>query len=156
MFNHQPENYDCPFCRMVAGEEDEYANQQDIVYQNEYVTAAIAPKWWVHNPANVLIVPNQHYENLYDTPDEIVAEVYKTAKQIAVAIRSTYEGCSGTSTRQHNEPDGNQAVWHLHVHVFPRYKDDELYQQHDNKRFVGAEERLPYAERIRSFFATGK
>ena len=36
--------------------------------------------------------------------------------------------CDGTSTRQHNEPAGNQHdMWHLHVHVFPRYDGDNLY-----------------------------
>ena len=34
----------------------------------------------------------------------------------------------GTSTRQHNEPAGNQHVWHYHQHVFPRFSDDDLYR----------------------------
>ncbi len=153
MFNHEPPDYICPFCKTIAGYEDEYAAKQDIVYQNDHVTAMIAPKWWINNPGNVLIVPNKHYENIYDIPDDILGEVYKAAKKIAIAIRSTYEGCEATSTRQHNEPAGNQAVWHLHVHVFPRYDNDELYQNHDNKRFISAAERLPYAEKLRAFFA---
>ena len=36
-------------------------------------------------------------------------------------------GCPGVSTRQHNEPAGNQDVWHYHVHVFPRWHGDRLY-----------------------------
>jgi histidine triad (HIT) family protein len=99
-----------------------------------------------------MIIPNKHYENIYDIPDDQLAEVYKTAKQIAIAIRNTYD-CQGTSTRQHNEPAGNQAVWHLHVHVFPRFDADNLYQNHDDKRFVSAEERLPYAEKLRNYLA---
>jgi len=151
-FNHEPADYPCPFCALLNGHEDQYATKQDIVYQNEFVTAKIAPKWWVNNPGHVLVVPNKHYENIYDIPEEIFAEVYKGVKKVALAIRSTY-GCDGTSTRQHNEPAGNQDVWHLHVHVFPRYADDQLYQNHDNKRFVDAEARRPYAEKLREYFA---
>lgn len=90
--------------------------------------------------------------NLYSIPDKVLSSVYKTVKQTAIAIRETYESCTGTSTRQHNEPAGNQDVWHFHVHVYPRYKDDRLYQNHDNKRFVGPEEREPYALKLKKHF----
>jgi histidine triad (HIT) family protein len=152
MFNHQPAEYECPFCKTIAGIEDVHATKQDIVYQNEYVTAKVAPKWWVNNPGSILVVPNRHFENIYDIPDEVLAEVYTAVKKLAIAVRSTY-GCEGISTRQHNEPAGNQDVWHFHVHVFPRYKDDDLYLNHENKKFVSAEERLPYAVKIREFLA---
>jgi histidine triad (HIT) family protein len=58
--------------------------------------------------------------------------------------------CDGTSTRQHNEPDGNQDVWHYHVHVFPRYADDNLY---DSNYFeMPVAERAQYASRLRAYF----
>jgi histidine triad (HIT) family protein len=151
-FNHEPDNYPCPFCSLLKGHEDEFATQGDIVYQNEFATAKIAPKWWVNNPGHVLVVPNEHYENIYDIPEEIMGEVYKVAQKIAIAMRSTYN-CDGTSTRQHNEPAGNQDVWHFHVHVFPRYEGDQLYQNHDNKKFVSWEEREPYAKKLKEYFS---
>jgi len=150
-FSHEPNDYQCPFCLLVNGGNDEYSTQDDIVFKNDTVTAKISPKWWVNNPGHVIVVPNQHYENIYDTPDDVAAEVYKVVKKVSVAIRSTYD-CDGTSSRQHNEPAGNQDVWHLHVHVFPRYENDKLYQQHDNKRFVSADERAPYAKKLRAYF----
>lgn len=48
-----------------------------------------------------------------------------------------------------HEPAGGQDVWHLHVHVFPRFDDDRLYQRHDAARWVESEERAPYARRLR-------
>jgi histidine triad (HIT) family protein len=150
MFNHQPADYVCPFCQLLAGNESEYNKTQDIVFQNEYATASVAPKWWVNNHGHVLVVPNKHYENLYDIPDEVLGEVYKVVKKVAIALRSTY-GCDGTSTRQHNEPAGNQDVWHFHVHVYPRYKDDDLYKNHDKKEFVDAAARKPFANKLREF-----
>jgi histidine triad (HIT) family protein len=152
MFNHEPPNYDCPFCAIVNGGGDGHNRQDDIVYSNDHVTAFIAAKWWVNNPGHVLVVPNKHFENIYDTPDDYLAEVYKAVKKLSIAIREAY-GADATSNRQHNEPDGNQAIWHLHAHVFPRYKDDRLYENHGNKQFTTPEERAPYAKKLRAYFA---
>jgi histidine triad (HIT) family protein len=154
-FNHEPDGYTCPFCALIAGVNDEFASQDDIVYQNEFATAKIAPKWWINNPGHVLVVPNHHYENLYEIPEELLSEVYKMVQKVAIAIRSTYN-CQGVSTRQHNEPAGNQDVWHLHVHVFPRYENDQLYQNHDKKNFVDAQARSPYAKKLQAYFAQHK
>lgn len=152
MFNHEPEGYICPFCKLVRGEEDEINKKSFIVYQDETTLAYVAPKWWINNPGNVLVVPKKHIENLYDMPDELLGDVYKIVKKIAIAIKTAYPS-DATSTRQHNEPDGNQDVWHFHVHVFPRYKDDELYQNHDKKEWVSDEKRLMFAEKLKKYFA---
>lgn len=151
MYSHQPANYECPFCAFLAGEETEYKRKQDIVYQDDTVTAFISPKAWEKNPGNVVVIPNQHYENIYDIPDGQLAAVYQAVKKIATALKAVY-GCDGTSTRQHNEPAGNQEIWHFHVHVFPRYHGDRLYQNHDTHHFVAPEKRLTYAEKLRKYF----
>jgi histidine triad (HIT) family protein len=155
MFNHAPADYDCPFCLIVHGQSDAHNDQHDIIYKNEYATALISAKWWVNNPGHAFVIPNKHYENIYDIPDDELAEVYKVVKKVAIAIRTTYD-CDGTSTRQHNEPAGNQDVWHLHVHVFPRYEDDQLYANQNQNRFTSSDERQPYAEKLRGFLATNK
>jgi len=151
MFNHEPKDYACPFCRFLGGHSDDYNSPNDIVYQNEHTTAFIAPKWWVNNVGHVLVIPNRHTENIYNISDEDISEVYKTVKRVSIAIRSTYD-CGGTSTRQHNEPAGNQDVWHFHVHVYPRYEDDRLYHNHDDKKFVDTKAREPYVKKLRAYF----
>lgn len=155
MFNHQPTDYRCPFCDLLAGKPDDYNNLDDFVYQNEYATALIASKWWPSNPGHVLVIPNSHFENLYDISEEVVGEVYKVVKKLSIAIRSTYD-CQGISTRQHNEPAGNQDVWHFHTHVFPRYENDDFYVNFETKSFVDADARRPYAEKLRAYFASSK
>jgi histidine triad (HIT) family protein len=66
-------------------------------------------------------------------------------------LKTAY-GCDGTSFRQHNEPHGDQEVWHYHLHVFPRYEGDELYR--GRKRHTTPEERAPYAEKLRHHLNT--
>jgi hypothetical protein len=62
-------------------------------------------------------------------------------------VRGETQPASGTQQddRQHNEPAGNQEVWHYHLHVFPRYARDDLYGS--LYRETTLEERLPYARR---------
>lgn len=150
--SHQPDGYACPFCRIAAGEDldDGYTQQADVIYRDELVTAFVALAWWPANAGHVLVVPNEHYENVYDIPDAVLAAVQIAGKRMALALKAVY-GCEGTSFRQHNEPAGYQEVWHYHLHVFPRYHGDELYERTRERRVTTPEEREPYAQRLRAF-----
>lgn len=145
---HEPGDYSCPFCRIQQGIFNERNLPADVVAVTERAYARIAPKWWPGNPGAVLVIPRTHVENIYGISPEDGAAVWELTQRVAVGIRSAY-GCEGTSIRQHNEPAGNQDVWHLHVHVFPRYEDDDLYQRHEDSRWVTPGDREPYALKLR-------
>ena len=119
------------------------------MWRDDRTTAFIAPRWWPKNHGHVLVIPNEHVENLYAIDDDLLGAVYATAKRIAIGLKEAYR-CDGTSTRQHNEPAGDQDVWHLHVHVFPRYPGDRLYQRHEELRWAMPAERAPYAAKLRA------
>ena len=148
MFNHEPDGYACPFCRVLGGVDSPLNAQQDIVCRTADAAALISPKWWPNNPGNVLVVPTAHYENLYDLPDRYGHAVHDVARQVAIAMREAY-GCDGTSTRQHNEPGAYQDVWHYHLHVFPRYPGDDLYGSAPLADYATAAQRRPYADKLR-------
>lgn len=153
---HQPPEYRCPFCRIAAGEDlrDDFTKQTDVVFRDSAATAFVASAWWPANAGHVLVVPNAHYENVYTIPDDVLAHLQVVGKRVALAIRETY-GCEGTSFRQHNEPAGNQEVWHYHLHVFPRYAGDRLYARSHERRDTTPAERAPYAAKLRRYFAHG-
>ncbi len=100
----------------------------------------------------MLVVPTAHHENLYSIPAEAYRAVGDLVREVAIAIRETY-GCDGVSTRQHNEPAGNQDVWHLHIHVFPRFEGDNLYRSRPQPGWATFAERQIYADRPRTYFA---
>ena len=89
---------------------------------------------------------------VYEITEADLAAVYRTAKRLAVAIRKTY-GCDGTSMRQHNEAGGGQDVFHFHVHVFPRWTGDRLYERTEDARWTTPEERAPFVARLRAALA---
>jgi histidine triad (HIT) family protein len=148
MYTHAPEEYDCPFCRLVRGGDTSVSSQEDVIYRDAEVTAFMAAGWWPNNRGHVLVVPNDHYENIYDLPPELGTPIQRVSRDVALAFKATY-GCDGVSTRQHNEPHGMQDVWHYHVHVFPRYRDDHLYLT--RREPSTAEGRHPYAEKLRAY-----
>lgn len=152
--SHQPDGYRCPFCRVAAGEDlrDDYTKQADVVFRDSAVTAFVSSAWWPGNSGNVLVVPNEHYENVYDIPDAVLAAVQVVGKRIARALEATY-GCDGTSFRQHNGPGADQEVWHYHLHVFPRYQGDDLYVRTRERRDTTPDEREPYAQKPRRYLA---
>lgn len=99
----------------------------------------------------MLVIPRTHVENVYTIEDELLAKLSILGKEVALGMKETYK-CEGVSFRQHNEPSGGQDVWHYHLHVFPRYKDDDLYTNHKDARYTTAEERAPYASKLKEWF----
>jgi histidine triad (HIT) family protein len=153
MNNHAPSGYACPICKFIQrGVESEHNKIDDIVYQGNGTSAFISPKWWPNNPGHVMVVPKIHYENIYEIPDDVLSEINCTAKIIALALKGAYH-CDGISTRQHNEPAGNQDLWHFHMHVFPRWDKDDLYLNHDKSSYIAPSDRKPYADKLREYFA---
>lgn len=153
MFNHAPADYVNPFALLVAGESvPKYGNQEPyIFYQDNDLTAFISTKQWPNNSGNVLIVPNKEFENLYDIEDGVLAKITLFSKRVAIAMKHTYM-CDGVSVRQHNEPAGNQDVWHYHMHVFPRYINDDLYILHEQAVDADPEIRAECAQKLREYF----
>ncbi len=151
MISHAPPNYQCPFCFLIDGIENEivYTTQKEIVYKTERVTAFVASHQWRGNEPNVLIVPNDHFENVYSLPADYGTDIQNGINKVALALKAVYN-CDGVSTRQHNEPAGSQDVWHYHTHVTPRFTKDRFYLRASLfKRLMPLEQRLIHAARLK-------
>lgn len=148
MYNHAPDGYPCPFCLIANGIENEQVLtcQSDVVYHDQLLTAFISARQWPQNQGHVIVIPNAHYENIFDLPPDLGTPIQRLAQALAIAMKREY-GCEGISTRQHNEPAGNQDVWHYHLHIFPRYAGDDLYQSAG--QFMQNSQRAVYAARLR-------
>jgi histidine triad (HIT) family protein len=122
MYNHAPPGYECFVCTLLDGE----PRDNVAITDNDLALAIVSRRVWAKGPGHVLVVPKHHHENLYDLEDDAALDIHRLTRRIAIALKAAF-GCDGTSTRQHNEPAGNQDLWHLHVHVFPRFDGDNLY-----------------------------
>lgn len=109
---------ECIFCAIVKGE-----IPSSKVYENEHVFAFmdIAPA----NPGHLLIIPKQHYRNIFDMPAEIGSKIMEAAVPLAAAIRKALNP-DGLNLFQSNEAAGFQTVFHFHLHLIPRWEGDPL------------------------------
>ena len=109
---------DCIFCKIIAGE-----IPAATVYEDEHVFAFmdIAPA----NPGHTLVIPKQHYRNIFDMPIEVGTKIMQAAIPIANAIRDALNP-DGLNLFQSNEAAGFQTVFHFHLHLIPRWEDDPL------------------------------
>lgn len=106
----------CIFCKIIAGEIPSTA-----VYEDEDFRAILDV-----NPAargHVIILPKKHAANIFELDEAEAAKVFPIAKKIATALMKTYH-CDGVNILQNNGEAAGQTVFHLHVHVVPRYYGD--------------------------------
>jgi histidine triad (HIT) family protein len=153
MFNHAPKDYKCPLCLAVKGIEskDTMVKQADIFYKDNLVFAMISSKFVGNNPGHILVVPNKHYENIYDIPATVSHQISDVAQKLAIALKKVRQ-CEGVTTLQNNEPAGNQHAFHYHFHVFPRFKNDELHKNMLSSWVSSDEERKPFSNALKKYF----
>lgn len=72
---------------------------------------------------HALILPKNHYTNIYELPDDIAADAFKLAKKMAVNMTEKL-GCKGFNIVQNNGEIAGQTVFHFHIHLIPRYQKD--------------------------------
>jgi histidine triad (HIT) family protein len=104
----------CQFCKLARKEDD-----ASIVFEDERTMAFLDIR--PVNDGHTLVIPKMHYENIYEIPDDEIAHVYRTVKKVASAVKKSVKA-EGISITQHNGRAALQRVFHLHVHVIPRYE----------------------------------
>ena len=72
---------------------------------------------------HALILPKNHYANLYELPEETASKVMLLAKKMAMQMTDKLK-CDGFNLVQNNGEVAGQTVFHFHMHLIPRYKND--------------------------------
>lgn len=157
MYNHATENYVCPICLGIQGIKSEKTliEQSDIVYKDKFITCFISSFFIGNNPGHIIIVPNKHFENVYDLSADLLEKINLKAKEIAFVLKQAYE-CEGVTILQNNEPASDQHAFHYHLHVFPRYENDELHKKMFEKKIATTQEKLEYANKINKYLQEEK
>ena len=131
---------DCIFCKIIAGEIPTIK-----IYEDEYTLAFldILPV----NPGHTLVIPKVHYENIFLTPEETLTHMMRTIKKVAHGIQ---DGLSikDMNIGMNNGVYSGQTVFHAHIHLMPRKKDDGYQLWHGKKYETGEAEDI--AEKIKN------
>lgn len=107
---------DCIFCKIANG--DIPAN---TLYEDEDFRAIFDAS--PASKGHALILPKEHYSNIFELSEEAASKVFVVAKKISAAL-SEETGCIGINVLQNNGEVAGQTVFHFHMHLIPRYKDD--------------------------------
>ena len=106
----------CIFCKIANGEIPSKTIEENDMFR---VVLDVSPATKGH----ALILPKDHYANLYELPEEVAAEALKLAKKVALKMKERLH-CDGVNLVQNNEEAAGQTVFHFHMHVIPRFKED--------------------------------
>ncbi|GHO85820.1 HIT family protein [Dictyobacter formicarum] len=110
---------ECLFCAIVAGTEP-----ASLVYQDEIVSAflTIGPV----NPGHLLVIPNQHAAFLSDMDEETGAHLFTISTRLARVLRQSGLRCEGINLFLADREAAFQEIFHVHMHVFPRFSGDNF------------------------------
>lgn len=106
----------CIFCKIIAGEIPSHTLYEDEEFK---VILDAGPATRGH----ALILPKDHYANLYELPEDKAADVMKLAKKM-MSVMTDKLHCDGFNIVQNNGEVAGQTVFHFHMHLIPRYKND--------------------------------
>ena len=115
--DHSPPG-ECIFCRLVLGEIPSARVYEDAL------TGAFMDIGQV-NPGHVLVATRRHAATLLDTTPEEAGAVMQTAQRVAHAVQDAFDP-PGLTLLQANGREGDQTVFHFHMHVVPRHADDGI------------------------------
>lgn len=107
---------DCIFCKIANGEIPSKSLYEDDDFR---VILDLGPATKGH----ALILPKEHYTNLYELPEDTAAEAMKLAKAMATKMTGKLNA-DGFNLIQNNGEAAGQTVMHYHLHLIPRYKND--------------------------------
>ncbi|SDQ86375.1 HIT family protein [Virgibacillus salinus] len=108
---------DCIFCKILNGE-----IPSAKVYEDEYVYAFLDISQVTKG--HTLVIPKIHTKNIYETPPEVASSLFARIPTIANAIKKAYKPI-GMNLLNNNEKAADQSVFHLHIHIIPRYGDSD-------------------------------
>lgn len=111
-------NENCIFCKIAAGEIPSATIYEDDDFR---VILDIEPA----SKGHALILPKEHYANLYELPDELASKALVVAKKVITQMTDIV-GCDGYNILQNNGETAGQTVFHFHMHLIPRYKEDDV------------------------------
>ena len=108
----------CIFCKLANGEIPTATLYEDEDFR-VILDASPASK------GHALIIPKEHYANLYELDDDKAAKVMVLAKKMITKLTGILH-CDGYNIVQNNNEAAGQTVFHFHLHMIPRYKGDEV------------------------------
>jgi histidine triad (HIT) family protein len=109
---------DCIFCKLANG-----VIPTNSLYEDDVVRVIFDAS--PASKGHVLIIPKQHFDNVYSLDDDTAAHIFKVAVKVAGTLKDVLN-LEGLNIVQNNGEIAGQTVFHFHMHIIPRYKGDTV------------------------------
>jgi histidine triad (HIT) family protein len=109
----------CIFCEIIAGRAS-----ASIVYQDDIVIAVMDIK--PVNPGHLMVIPKQHFASMDDMDEDTGMHLFRIAMRLEQSIRKSGIRCEGINLFLADGESAFQEIFHLHLHVFPRFRGDSF------------------------------
>lgn len=133
---------DCIFCRINSGE-----IPSTTIYENEEFRVMLDR--FPASKGHILIIPKEHIEDIYDLEPESAGRLFELTTRFASIIKRTF-GNDGLNIIQNNGKAAGQTVFHYHLHMIPRYKDDNMQLGWECDEKVTVQELEEHANQIKN------
>lgn len=124
---------ECIFCKIIKRK-----IPASIIYEDEDVISFL--DIFPVNIGHSLVIPKKHFENIFETPEDILGKMMIASKKIAKAIKEQLK-TKGTNIVINNEKAAGQLVFHVHIHVIPRFDGDGFEHWHGKRPYAEGEEK---------------
>ncbi len=121
----------CIFCKIIDGEIPSATIYEDEDFK---VIMDISPAAAGH----AIMLPKKHFANLYELDDQTASRALIVARKVATAMREEL-GCDGLNVLQNNGEAAGQTVFHYHIHLIPRMKEDTVNLSWQQKSYADGE-----------------
>ena len=111
----------CVFCKIISGE---YNSSK--VYEDDKVLAILDLSQATYG--HTLVMPKEHYENIFDLEEETAKHLFNVVTKIAKHYGNIIPNIKGINLLNNNGTKAGQTVMHYHIHIIPRYDDDDLVE----------------------------
>ena len=109
----------CVFCKIISGEFN-----SSKIYEDDKVLAILDLSQATYG--HTLVMPKAHYENIFDLDEEVAKHLFSVVKLISNHYQKTIPNIKGINLLNNNGKAAGQTVMHYHMHIIPRYEDDDL------------------------------
>lgn len=134
----------CIFCKIIKGEIPSYK-----VYEDNQVLAFLDISQTTYG--HTLVVPKEHIRNIFTASETNAADIFSRVPKIAKAIKSSNSSIQGMNILNNNEDVAYQSVFHMHIHLVPRYTSEDGFsiKFSDNSKQINDAKLNEIAESIR-------
>ena len=109
---------DCIFCKIVSGE-----IPSCLIYENKEFKVILDK--FPSSVGHVLIITKKHYSNIFEIDPEEAGRLFTLAVRVSAVMKKAM-GFDGVNILQNNGEEAGQTIHHFHLHIIPRYKNDNV------------------------------